>query len=704
MEVQTLKHLGADGLRGPTPLLRLQGDERLVALTRRGNQAAYEALVARYQSRLLAFCRHMLSSREDAEDVLQEVFAAAFNAMMADERPLNVRPWLYRIARNRSLNHLRRAQAIGVDSMDVHFADNGQTTAEKAHGREDFRLLVADVQELPETQRTALLLREIDALSYEQIAEAMETTVPSIKSLLVRARVSLAEAAEARHLTCADVRIELGEVAEGLRRTSAPVRRHVRSCERCASFRKQLKDTNRALAVVFPAAPLLLLKKLFLAHLGTTASAGGASAAASAAGATAASAGAGGAISAGLSTAASKAAAGLAAAAIVTAGAVEVDHAREDRAATAGVGGAVSAVVAPAVREPVVVATQPQPSAPAAARPAAAKKPAPQKRASERDAAKPPAEPAAITPATGAPAPAAAAPAPVVAPPAPQHGSDTTVLPVQQPGAIDPNGGVVGVGEPPDTSVPARPAPPAPAPPVTAAGMDPAAPATEPEPAPATEPRDRAGARVADRAAGGPDRPRARGTGGPGPAGPHRTAGRAGPAGRSAHAVAGHRARIGREQQHAVLAVGPEDQDLGAHGPDLPRREVHDGHDQAPLERLARVRADLGRRALHAQPLAEVDAQLPRRTPRLGEVLDLHDPADPDVDGREVVEADLGQRAHGRSVPKRNEARGSFSAPLRPTASTLGTASERAARRSRSRPSRGCGPSSVSGSTSTRRP
>jgi RNA polymerase sigma factor (sigma-70 family) len=484
VEVQTLKHLGADGLRGPTPLLRLQGDERLVALTRRGNQAAYEALVARYQSRLLAFCRHMLSSREDAEDVLQEVFAAAFNAMMADERPLNVRPWLYRIARNRSLNHLRRAQAVGVDSMDVHFADNGQTTADKAHGREEFRLLVADVQELPETQRTALLLREIDALSYEQIAEAMETTVPSIKSLLVRARVSLAEAAEARHLTCADVRMELGEVAEGLRRTSAPVRRHVRSCERCAAFRRQLKDTNRALAVVFPAAPLLLLKKLFLAHLGTTASAGGASAAASAAGATAASAGAGGAISAGLSTAASKAAAGLAAAAIVTAGAVEVDHARKDRAATAP---KVAAVTAPAVREPIVVATQPQPSAPAAAKPATAEKPAPRRRAGDREAAKPATEPAAVTPATGGPAPAAAAPPAVVAPPAPQHGSDTTVLPVQQPGAIDPNGGVVGVGEPPDTSVPPPPAPPAPAPPVTAAGMaDPAAP--EPAPEPAAEP------------------------------------------------------------------------------------------------------------------------------------------------------------------------------------------------------------------------
>src|SRR3954464_3042996 len=260
VEATTLEHPHL-GVRGPTPLLRIQGDERLVALTRKGNQAAYEALVARYQSRLLAFCRHMLSSKEDAEDVLQEVFAAAFNALMADNRPINVRPWLYRIARNRSLNHLRRTQAVGVDSMDVHLSEGGTTTADKVHKREEFRLLVSDVQDLPETQRTALLLREIDALSYEQIADAMETTVPSVKSLLVRARVSLAEAAEARLLSCEEVREELGEVAEGLRRTSAPVRRHLRTCDRCTAFRKQLRETNKALAAVFPVAPLLLLKK-----------------------------------------------------------------------------------------------------------------------------------------------------------------------------------------------------------------------------------------------------------------------------------------------------------------------------------------------------------------------------------------------------------------------------------------------------------
>src|SRR4051812_19404084 len=278
-------------MRGRSPLLRLQSDERLVALIRRGNHHAFEALMARYQSRLLAFCRHMLSSKEDAEDVLQEVFAAAFNAIQADDRPLNVRPWLYRIARNRSLNHLRRAQPIGVDSMDVHFSEGGQTTADKVHKREEFRLLLQDVQHLPESQRTALLLREIDALSYDQIAEAMETTVPSVKSLLVRARVGLAEAAEARQMSCDEVRLELGEAAEGLKRLSPPVRRHLKQCDRCSAFRQQLKDTNKALAAVFPVGAVLMIKKLMLAQFGGSAAGGGAGAAGTAAGTGAAAAG-----------------------------------------------------------------------------------------------------------------------------------------------------------------------------------------------------------------------------------------------------------------------------------------------------------------------------------------------------------------------------------------------------------------------------
>ena len=561
MEASALKHVTAEGLRGPTPLLRIQSDERLVALTRRGNQAAYEALVGRYQSRLLAFCRHMLGSREDAEDVLQEVFAAAFNAMIADERALNVRPWLYRIARNRSLNHLRRVQAIGVDSMDVHLSENGASAADKVHRREEFRLLVEDVQGLPETQRTALLLREIDALSYDQIAEAMDTTIPSVKSLLVRARVSLAESAQARHLTCDEVRDELGEVAEGLHRMTAPVRRHLRQCDRCAAFRKQLRQTNRALAAVFPVGPLLLLKKLVLANLGTTASAGGSAAAA----------GAG----------AERRGRGRGQRALGRRRGRRLEgrrraRRRRDRHRRRGRG---------RPRRPASPARPPRrrrrrrDGARLAARgrlPAAARrgpgratrahKPADKPRPRRRTARTRASATRRPSPAT-APKPAAAAPAP------PQQGSATATLPPESPGLVAADG--------PDQQ--ASP-PPAPAP---AAGRRPGG-----RPTPRRRRRRRPTRRPPTRADAAPplaDEPQPGGDPPPAPPADRRRPTRRRPTRRPSlpDPIAQRRLGLGREQQHrAVGGVGAEHQALRADGADLLGREVHDA--RSPGARRAR--------------------------------------------------------------------------------------------------------------------
>ena len=671
-------------------MLRLQSDERLVALVRRGHHGAFEALVSRYQSRLLAFCRHMLGSREDAEDVLQEVFAAAFNAMLADERPINVRPWLYRIARNRSLNHLRRAQAIGVDSMDVHLSENGATTADKVHRREDFRQLIGDVQELAETQRTALLLREIDALSYEQIAEAMETTVPSVKSLLVRARVSLAEAAEARKLTCEEVRDELGEVAEGLRRTSPPVRRHLRSCDRCAAFRKQLRSTNRALALVFPVAPLLLFKKGLLAQLGMTASAGAGTAATGvAAGATAA--GSASIMSAGISTIATKTAASLAAAAIVTAGAVEVDHVRRARTDTTPV-----AAVAPEVQQapapPKVVTPAPAPS-PCRGIVAPADRRA-QGRLGRREG-----------PRAGRPG---------------HTGRDRSAEPGRRHGA----GGRDDGRARPDAAgrrlrdAP-RPAGPAPA----GRGRDaragrgragnPAGRRTRRacrarRSGDANPRRHRARADDARRAGGdaargdhaaGGDTPGGHDAGGAGTRRPRRDDPGARPRGRAARSgdpraragpgargddtrraaalgdpVAGHAAGVRLEQQHRMrVAHGAQHEHLGPHGPDLPGREVHDAHDETTLELLARVVRDLRAGALLPDLRPEVDPQLPSRPARLRELLDGDDATDAHVDRQEVVEGDLpGHRPPTRSVPNRRLRSGCLSAPVPPVRSAFG--------------------------------
>ncbi|HSS04492.1 MAG TPA: RNA polymerase sigma factor [Solirubrobacterales bacterium] len=346
MEASALTHASQRGLLARrSPLLKLQGDAKLIAIARSGNTGAFETIVDRYQARLLGFCRQMLGSTEDAEDVLQEVFVNAYRAMLADEREINLRPWLYRIARNRCLNHLRKPTADAQESMDMVPAVEAASTAEKVSNREEFRQLLTDVNKLPETQRSALLLREMDAMSYEEIAAAMETSVPSVKSLLVRARISLAEASQARQLTCGEVRLELAEASEGLRKVSGPVRRHVRDCEECSDFRSQVRSNDKVMAALFPAGPLLAFKGFILSKLGLGGTSGGATSGASAAGAgatataTSASAGAVSSVSAALSGSGAaggvgavggaigaKAVAGVVTAAVITAGAVEVNQ------------------------------------------------------------------------------------------------------------------------------------------------------------------------------------------------------------------------------------------------------------------------------------------------------------------------------------------------------------------------------------------
>jgi len=411
LEASALTHASQRGLLARrSPLLKLQGDKRLIAMARSGNAGAFETIVDRYQGRLLGFCRQMLGSTEDAEDVLQEVFVNAYRAMLADEREINLRPWLYRIARNRCLNHLRKPTADAQESMDMVPVVEAATTAEKVHNREEFRQLLSDVSKLPETQRSALLLREMDAMSYEEIAAAMETSVPSVKSLLVRARISLAEASQARQLTCGEVRLELAEAAEGLRKASGPVRRHLRDCDECADFRSQVRSNDKALAALFPAGPLLALKGFIVSKLGL----GGASGGATGAGA-AASAGAGA-----TATATGAGAVGTVGAALGGGGAAGGIGAVGGAIGSKALAGVVTAaaVAAGAVGVKEQVATPPAPAPKVAPAPEFGKRtaiaphqvaPAPQHQATAEEAPAPPPEAPATEPAPPATEPATAA-------------------------------------------------------------------------------------------------------------------------------------------------------------------------------------------------------------------------------------------------------------------------------------------------------
>jgi RNA polymerase sigma factor (sigma-70 family) len=403
LEASALTYASRRGLLARrSPLLKLQGDEKLIAMARSGNPGAFEAIVDRYQGRLLGFCRQMLGSTEDAEDVLQEVFVNAYRAMLADEREINLRPWLYRIARNRCLNHLRKPKADAQESMDMVPEVDAASTAERVHNREEFRQILCDVNKLPETQRAALLLREMDALSYEEIAAAMDTTVPSVKSLLVRARISLTEASQARLLTCGEVRVELSEAAEGLRKVSSPVRRHVRECDECADFRSQLRSNEKALAALFPVGPLIAFKGFIASKLGLGTGSAGAGAGAAGAGAVGGVGAAlgGGSAASGLGALGgaigTKAAAGVVTAALLTAGAVEVKETTNTTPVTPAPKTA-SAVLAPAASAPAIGNGAPAPAA-APVETAEVVENAPLPAPSEAQAEAPAGEPVAETP------------------------------------------------------------------------------------------------------------------------------------------------------------------------------------------------------------------------------------------------------------------------------------------------------------------
>jgi len=176
------------------PVLSTQSDERLVDLVRAGSDPAFEAIVERYRRALMRYVSRLLPP-DRAEDVVQQSFVKAYEAMHRDTAELNLRPWLYRIAHNGALNALRD-RALGHAELDERI--DGVERPDQAFERTTgLRELVVAVQALPERQRSAILLRELEGRSYEEIAAALGVTDGAVRQLLNRARNSLRAAAAA---------------------------------------------------------------------------------------------------------------------------------------------------------------------------------------------------------------------------------------------------------------------------------------------------------------------------------------------------------------------------------------------------------------------------------------------------------------------------------------------------------------------------
>lgn len=249
-------------------------DARLVAAARAQDPDALGAIFDRYGLALLSFCRHMLGSREEAEDAVQHVMLSAHQALLRSEDEIHLRAWLFAIARNRCRSMLRARRAeVPLDDVDRWTGTDG--LAAEVERREDLRAMLGDLRRLPEEQRAALLLAELGAHSHKEIATVLGVRTGKVKALVYQAREALAAARTARETPCAEIREQLATLrGSALRR--AQLRRHVEGCPGCRAFQAEVARQGSAFAVLLSVAPSASLKS---SVLGVAAVTGGGAAA-----------------------------------------------------------------------------------------------------------------------------------------------------------------------------------------------------------------------------------------------------------------------------------------------------------------------------------------------------------------------------------------------------------------------------------------
>jgi RNA polymerase sigma-70 factor (ECF subfamily) len=178
-------------------------DAALMLAFQRGDEAAFRALYERHARAMVAFCHHFVRDDARAEELAQDVFVKVYQAADRYRPTARLRTFLYRIASNHCLNELRRPdraaraaeppqarEPVDLDS----FPSGGPSPEDHARGTALERAVRALLEKLPEKQRAAFVLCRFEGLSYEEIAEVLETSVSAVKSLVHRATVAAAAA------------------------------------------------------------------------------------------------------------------------------------------------------------------------------------------------------------------------------------------------------------------------------------------------------------------------------------------------------------------------------------------------------------------------------------------------------------------------------------------------------------------------------
>jgi len=225
----------------PRPVRRFTrsglGDELLAGRAATGDDAAFTTLYERYYGPLLGYTRSILLDGEDARDATQNALERALRALPARDASRPLRPWLYKIAHNEAITIVRRRrpQAELVEALEP-MVPGPEVDAEQ-RGR--LVQLVDDLRTLPERQRGALVMRELNGLSYDEIGLALGLSNDAARRAVFDARNALHDAVDGRATACASVR---HSISDGDRRSlrARGIRAHLRSCDDCASFQRSI--------------------------------------------------------------------------------------------------------------------------------------------------------------------------------------------------------------------------------------------------------------------------------------------------------------------------------------------------------------------------------------------------------------------------------------------------------------------------------
>jgi RNA polymerase sigma factor (sigma-70 family) len=224
-------------------------DERLALRATDGDEQAFGAIYRRYHQRLYRYCLAVVGNPEDAQDALQNTMVKVMRALPGERRRIELKPWLYRIAHNESIDLLRRRRE--ASEIDPELVAGGAGLSEEVEVRERLRRLIVDLDELPERQRGALVMRELGGLGFAEIGAALGTSAAVARQTLYEARLGLGQMEAGREMTCETVTRALSD-GDGRVTRRRDIRAHLRTCSECRRFGEGIGGREADLKALSP--------------------------------------------------------------------------------------------------------------------------------------------------------------------------------------------------------------------------------------------------------------------------------------------------------------------------------------------------------------------------------------------------------------------------------------------------------------------